>query len=166
MYIKKTGKTKTNHMKKIHVIATTTRRVITVACQTDIPRLLNRNEIQDEWFYESPDMLEDFLNQQPDILEYFLKGFSYWIECRVKGFNEHPQRYGKLKRLIRTFSKQLFEDVRRLAIRIAKQVRKVIKPIKQQYKDLRLLKRRQLGIDFIPSAKRKERPRYKNRKSA
>jgi len=139
-------------MKKIHVIATSEQRILTIACQTVMPKILRKNEtIQGEWFYKNPDELEEFLNQNPDEIEYFLKGFSYWIKAKWKGFNEHPKRYGKLKRAIKDFSEELFEEIRGLATRIAKQVRKVLKSRKTIYHELRKLKNLQGRIPLYDS---------------
>ena len=144
IYIQKIYKKTKNrrHMKKIHVIATSEKRVITVACATDIPELLKENEsIQGEWFYKNPNQLKEFLDEYPDKLEYFLKGFSYWIMFKVKGHNEHQGRYGKLKREIQKFSEDLFKKIRGLASRIAKEVRKVLKPKRAMYDEERKQKK-------------------------
>lgn len=116
-------------MKRIHVIATSKEKVIVVACPSDIPKSLKNDEtIKKEWFYNNPEELNNFLDQNPDQLDYFLKGFSYWIMFRVYGYNEQQNRYGKLKRAIQEFSKDLFRKIRGLAVRIAKEVKKILKP--------------------------------------
>ncbi|MEI7557393.1 MAG: hypothetical protein WCJ45_00635 [bacterium] len=129
-------------MKRIHVIATSQKRIITVGCPTDIPRLLNKNEdIQGEWYYHNPEGLEEFLHDHADQLDYFLKGFSYWIMSKVKGFPEKSSRYGKLKRTIKEFSESLFKKIRVLSGRIAKEIRKVVKPKRVIYNEQRKQKK-------------------------
>jgi len=121
-------------MKKIHIIATSDRKIFTVACPSDIPTLLRGATIEKEWFYEQPKELYDFFKTNPDQLTYFLKGFSYWIESKVKGFGEKT-RYQKLKRIIKEFSQTLLEKIRGLSTRIAKEVKTVVKSKKEKYKE-------------------------------
>lgn len=123
-------------MKKIHVIATSDRKFLTVACPSDIPGLLKGATIKNEWFYEQPKELEDFFKANPDQVKYFLKGFSYWITSKVRGFDE-KNRYQSLKRKIKKFSKDLLEQIRGLATRIAKEIKKVIRPRKAVYEEQR-----------------------------
>lgn len=129
-------------MKRIHIIATNQKRILAVACPTDIPRILHHNEsIEGEWYYQSPEGLEKFLNEHADQINYFLKGFSYWILFKVKGYREDPSRYGKLKKAINEFSERLFKKIRALSSRIAREIRKVIKPKALIYHELRKQKR-------------------------
>jgi len=138
-------------MKKIHVIATSKRRILTVACPSDIPGLLEEAEIiQAEWFYEKPDGLENFLGLNPDALQYFLQGFSDWIDFHVKGYAEKQNHYGELKKKIQKFSETLFEKLRGLATRIAKQVKKIIKPKKIVYEEERLQKKMYRNLTCHP----------------
>ena len=129
-------------MKKIRVVATNQRRILTVACASDMPRLLEKNEIiEGQWFYAGPPELDEFFEANPNSLEYFLEGFSYWIMSKVKGFSEDQNRYGKLKQEIHHFSKKLFTKLRNLASVIANEVKKVIKPKKARYDEARKIKK-------------------------
>lgn len=125
-------------MKNIRIITTSKARILAIEKASDIEGLLEENEqVTKEWFYKQPNELQSFLNEYPDKLQYFLEGFSYWIIFKVKGYVEDQNRYGELKRTIQKFSKNLFEDLRGLASRIAKQVKMVIKSKRIIYKEQR-----------------------------
>jgi hypothetical protein len=125
-------------MKKLHVIATSDKRMLAVVCPSDIPKVLRESEIiMGEWFYRTPKELQEFIKENPNILQYFLKGFAYWVEFKVHGFNEHPGRFGKLKRTIQRFSTDLFQRIRALSGRIAEEIKKIIKPKKALYQEQR-----------------------------
>jgi len=125
-------------MKKIYVIATSDRRILTAANVTDIPTLLKENEtIEGEWFYGKPDELDKFFETKPDQLDYFLKGFSYWIDAKVKGYIEKKEKYRKLKKTLKKFSETLFKKLRNLANSIANEVKKVIRPQSEMYNEQR-----------------------------
>jgi hypothetical protein len=129
-------------MKNICIIATNNRRILTVKNVTDIPRLLGENEtIEGRWFYGGPEELHKFLDTYPDKVTYFLKAFSYWIDTKVKGYAEVQNRYGKLKGEMKKFSTILFKKIRGLAVRIAKQVKKILKPKRAMYDEAREFKK-------------------------
>ncbi len=129
-------------MKNLHIVTTNDRRILLVKCSSDIPNLLKENEIvEGERFYQAPKLLKEFLKQNPDQLAYFLKGFAYWVEFKTKGYNEHPGRFGLLKRAIQKFSTDLFQKIRALSGRIAEEIKKIIKPKKALYKEQRTKKK-------------------------
>jgi hypothetical protein len=129
-------------MKTIHIIATSNKRILAIACPSDIPGLLKKNErIEAKWFYKKPEELEAFLEANPELLKKFLRGFSNWIEFRVNGYAKNQKFYKRLKEKIQEFSTTLFEKLRGLATRIAKQVKKILKPAKTIYNEQRTQKK-------------------------
>ena len=93
-------------MKKIHVIATSNRRILTIAYMSEIPKLLKKDEqIKAEWFYNKPAELSEFLKTNPKLLKKFLQEFSNWIEFRVKG-------YAKIKKTIQNLKKKIKKSIK------------------------------------------------------
>lgn len=132
-------------MKKIHVIATSDGRILTISCNSDIPRLLQGDEkTKEEWFYEPPQGLHEFLHGHPQELKRFLEAFSYWIhEFQTRGFIEDIKRFKKFEEEVKKFSDNLLMKLRALASRIAKQVAKFLRPrhgIYDEYREKKLNK--------------------------
>ena len=124
-------------MKKIHVIATSDRRLLILSCPSDLPRVLKKNEQwEKEWIYKPPTGLQEFLHEYPETLQGFLEAFSYWVEFRAKGHIENTKRYEAFEKKVKKFSEDLLTRIRGLASRIAKQVAKIWRP-KYHYDEYR-----------------------------
>ena len=115
-------------MKKIRVGYTNQGNVLAISRPTAIAELLEPNEsIVQNWYYNQPQELESFLKQNPNQENYLVKAFAYWVENKLKGCKEIPQRYGTLKRELQRFSKHLFKTLRLIAGRIARDIDKFLK---------------------------------------
>ncbi|MFA7298080.1 MAG: hypothetical protein WC010_00315 [Candidatus Absconditabacterales bacterium] len=139
-------------MKTIRVVYTDQQRILAIGRPTAIALLLQPEErIVNNWFYNQPRELESFLQKNPEKENDILKAFSYWIMQKLMGFNEEQNQYGTLKRELQNFSSGLFRSLRAIAGRIAKQIKKFIRPkknkkeivflykLKQQHKEIRFL---------------------------
>lgn len=125
-------------MSNLRIVCTDRRRILAISHPTAIEGMLETEEnIVKNWYYNQPQELQSFLRVYPEKEDDVLKAFSYWIIRKVMGFCEQQNKYGLIKRELQNFSKSLFTKLRGLAGRIAKQIKRVLKPKKTVYDEQR-----------------------------
>lgn len=125
-------------MGHLRIVCTDQKRILAVFHPTAITGILKAEEcIVKNWYYNQPQELESFLKLYPEKEEDVLKAFAYWILTKAKRFYEQRNRYGVIKCELKNFSKTLFTKLRGLASRIAKQVKRILKPERQIYDEQR-----------------------------
>ncbi|MCX6822917.1 MAG: hypothetical protein NTX91_02875 [candidate division SR1 bacterium] len=135
---KKKKQPKPAQYKKIRVVLTETGGIFCIPNQEEMPFLLQGQRIKQNFFYDLPHGLDDFLRRYPEDAKLFHKGFAWWIICRLDRMEkERVNDYGKLKRKIHEFNQKLFRAIRSLVCRIAELISDIRQPLSLEEKGAR-----------------------------
>lgn len=79
----------------------------------------NQNLIHSFYVSDGLSNLWEFLKKTQTEAQYFNQAFAYWILCSLGRCKEENNKYGILTRKLITFSKRLWNHIRKLAKKIA-----------------------------------------------